>query len=148
MSPDLKEKRTLAVRLGEVLRKARLEASLTQADVAERAGLVTEVYGRVERGRMLPSLPKLRKLCLVLRVDANNALRLVGHEEPVWLEENTGPTLNDSPRMRRLQRTLRGLDEEQLAALHVMAHTLAKLSHRRSPPVAEEREPAPGPLTT
>jgi transcriptional regulator with XRE-family HTH domain len=149
MSSDpLKEKRKLAVGLGEVFREARQAASLTQADVAERAGLVTEVYGRVERGRMLPSLPKLRRLCVVLRVDANAALKLVGQDAPTWLEETPEPPLNDSPRMRRLQRTLRQLDEEHLAALHVMAHTLAKLYDRRGAPGTEEEELEPDPLTT
>ncbi|HEY0094437.1 MAG TPA: helix-turn-helix transcriptional regulator [Archangium sp.] len=128
---SLKTKRKLAVGVGEVLRAARQERSLTQADVAERAGMVTEVYGRVERGQMLPSLPKLRRLCLVLRVDANAALKLVGHEEPSWLEDTPEASVEGSPRMRRLLRTLRQLDDEQLAALHVMAHTLAKLSTPR-----------------
>jgi transcriptional regulator with XRE-family HTH domain len=144
---SLKTKRKLAVRVGEVLRAARQERSLTQADVADRAGMVTEVYGRVERGQMLPSLPKLRKLCLVLRVDANVALKLAGHEEPSWLEDTPEPDMEGSPRMRRLLRTLRQLDDEQLAALHVMANTLAKRSHPRQPRADGTEAPEQGPVT-
>jgi transcriptional regulator with XRE-family HTH domain len=144
---SLKTKRKLAVRVGEVLRAARQERALTQADVAERVGMVTEVYGRVERGQMLPSLPKLRKLCLVLRVDANAALKLVGHQAPSWLEDTPEPGAEGSPRMRRLLRTLRQLDDEQLAALHVMANTLAKLSTLRQPRAADTGKPKQGPVT-
>ena len=53
----------LARHLGKTARAARLLAKLTQADVAERVGIATEVYGRLERGAMLPSAPTLRKLC-------------------------------------------------------------------------------------
>jgi len=69
-------KKRLTVHLGEMLREARRKAELTQADVAERVGVVTEVYGRMERGNLTPSVLTLRKLCLVLRVDASAALGL------------------------------------------------------------------------
>lgn len=73
-------KKKLTVHLGEVLRSARLKAELTQADVAERVGVVTEVYGRMERGNLTPSVLTLRKLCMVLRVDASTALGLEASE--------------------------------------------------------------------
>jgi transcriptional regulator with XRE-family HTH domain len=147
MTPaPFKTKRKLAISLGEALRAARQEASLTQADVAERAGMSTEVYGRLERGHMLPSLPRLRRLCQVLRMDANVALKLTGRDAAAWLSDAPPRPSDDPPPLRRLVRTLRQLDPEQLAALSVMANTLAKLSGRHLPS-REEEEPSPDPLT-
>jgi transcriptional regulator with XRE-family HTH domain len=69
-------KKKLTVHLGEALRAARLKAELTQANVAERIGVATEVYGRMERGNLTPSVFSLRKLCMVLQLDADAALGL------------------------------------------------------------------------
>ena len=69
-------KKTLTVHLGETLRAARAQTVWTQADVAERVGVATEVYGRMERGQLTPSVPNLRKLCALLRMDAGEALDL------------------------------------------------------------------------
>ncbi|HEX8705831.1 MAG TPA: helix-turn-helix transcriptional regulator, partial [Myxococcaceae bacterium] len=41
----------LASTLGAVARAARMRAGLTQEDVAERIGMASEVYGRMERGQ-------------------------------------------------------------------------------------------------
>jgi transcriptional regulator with XRE-family HTH domain len=59
-------KKKLTVHLGEMLKEARLKAELTQVDVADRVGVATEVYGRMERGDLTPSVPSLRRLCVVL----------------------------------------------------------------------------------
>ena len=145
--PDpLKTKRKLAVCLGTILREARQRAELTQADVATNVGIVTEVYGRIERGQLLPSLPKLRKLCLFLQVDANAALKLDGHAPPLWLEETSGPSLEDPPQVRRLHRALRALDKEQLAAISGMVRLLVKQSPQRKPDAAKDEEPTPDSL--
>lgn len=53
--------------VGKAARSARLRLGLTQADVAERVNLASEVYGRLERGIMLPSVPTLRRLSLRAR---------------------------------------------------------------------------------
>jgi hypothetical protein len=90
---------------------------------------------------LLPSLPKLRKLCVFLQVDANAALKIDGHPPPQWPEESSGPDLDDSPRLRRLHRALRTLDEEQLAAINVMVRLLAKRSRQRKPDAAKEQSP-------
>ncbi len=113
----------MTVYLGEVLREARLKAELTQADVAERVGVATEVYGRIERGNLTPSVPNLRKLCMVLRVDASAALGLDVREAAAWLKESAAPS-EESPRLRRLLRTLRQLDDKQLSAVGYMARSL------------------------
>ncbi|WP_257455609.1 helix-turn-helix transcriptional regulator [Archangium lipolyticum] len=118
-------KKKLTFHLGVALREARLKAELTQADVADRVGVATEVYGRMERGHLTPSVPNLRKLCMVLRVDASAALGLAAGEAVTWLMESE-PTSEESPQMRRLIRTLRQLDNRQLAAIGYMARTLAQ----------------------
>jgi DNA-binding XRE family transcriptional regulator len=43
--------------LGESARAARLQLGLTQAEVAKKVRLKSGVYGRVERGMMMPSVP-------------------------------------------------------------------------------------------
>ena len=118
-------KKKMTVHLGEVLREARLKAELTQADVAERVGVATEVYGRIERGNLTPSVPNLRKLCMVLRVDASVALGLKADEAAAWLKEPE-PTSEESPRLRRLLRTLRQLDDKQLSTVGYVARSLAQ----------------------
>lgn len=62
--------------LGEVIREARERLGLTQAEVAKKVGLVTGVYGRIERGDMMPSVPSLWRLCLVLGMSSDVVLDL------------------------------------------------------------------------
>jgi transcriptional regulator with XRE-family HTH domain len=120
-------KKKLTVHLGTALREARLKTQWTQADVADRVGVATEVYGRMERGNLTPSVPNLRKLCLALRVDANAALGLDAREEAEWLK-GADPGSEDPPRLRRLVRTLRQLGDDQLAAISGMVRTIAQHS--------------------
>jgi transcriptional regulator with XRE-family HTH domain len=118
-------KKRLTVHLGTALREARLKTQWTQADVADRVGVATEVYGRMERGNLTPSVPTLRKLCVVLRLNASAALGLEAGEATTWLQESE-PTPEESPQMRRLLRTLRQLDGKQLTAVGYVARTLAQ----------------------
>ena len=122
-------KKKLTVHLGEALREARLKAELTQADVADRVGVATEVYGRMERGNLTPSVPNLRKLCMVLRVDASAALGLEAGEAGAWLKASEPPP-EESPRMRRLLRILRLLDDKQLKVVGFVARSLAQPESR------------------
>jgi transcriptional regulator with XRE-family HTH domain len=62
--------------LRENLKPARNRAKLSQADVAERIGIATEVYGKIERGDRLPRLRTLVKLALVLKVSVDVLLGL------------------------------------------------------------------------
>ncbi|WP_263436920.1 helix-turn-helix transcriptional regulator [Stigmatella hybrida] len=39
---------------------------MTQAEAAEGIGITPEVYGRMERGGVLPSVPTLLRMCLIL----------------------------------------------------------------------------------
>jgi transcriptional regulator with XRE-family HTH domain len=47
---------------GDLLREARLRAALTQAELADRAGIARSQISRYERGSVLPSLETLRRL--------------------------------------------------------------------------------------
>jgi transcriptional regulator with XRE-family HTH domain len=117
----------LAANVGEIARQARLRAGLTQADVAERVGLATEVYGRLERGRMLPSVPSLRRLCIALRMPSDTLLGLNTGEVPTWAAEAAPPEeFDEVPELRRLMRTLRKLEGSQLKLIGLVASALQK----------------------
>jgi transcriptional regulator with XRE-family HTH domain len=94
-------------RLGARLRRARMRLELTQAQVAREVGFVTTVYGRIERGDMLPSVPKLRELCLLLGISADVLLSL----RPAERTEPSGP--NESPELRRLSRLVCALPPDR-----------------------------------
>ena len=64
----------LARQIGSRARHARLSLKKTQADIAEAVDLVTEVYGRLERGDMLPSVPTLVRIAAALKVTPNDLL--------------------------------------------------------------------------
>ncbi|WNG40870.1 helix-turn-helix transcriptional regulator [Archangium minus] len=117
----------LAANVGEIAREARQRAGLTQADVAERVGLATEVYGRLERGRMLPSVPSLRRLCIALRTPSDIFLGLNTGEVPTWVAESApSEEYDEVPELRRLMRTLRKLDAAQLKLIGLVAAALQK----------------------
>ncbi|HEX5750846.1 MAG TPA: helix-turn-helix transcriptional regulator [Archangium sp.] len=115
----------LSKALGDAAREARLKAGLTQADVAERIGVATEVYGRLERGLLMPSVPTLRRICLALHMSADAMLALSSPQPPVW-EEPPPPAEQEQPAMRRLLRNVRKLNSTQIRALSLMASTLRR----------------------
>jgi transcriptional regulator with XRE-family HTH domain len=78
---------------------------LTQAQVAREVGFVTTVYGRIERGDMLPSVPKLHALCLMLGVSADVLLSLRS-------VERSSPT-DESPELQRLSRLVCALPPDR-----------------------------------
>ncbi len=115
---------TLKTFLGRETRAARLRLDLTQVEVAGRVKLSAAVYGRIERGLMLPSLPTLLRLCRALELDANALLGFSAPTPPPWL------TATRPARQRRavhsLLRTARRLRPWQLTALGTVAHALRR----------------------
>jgi transcriptional regulator with XRE-family HTH domain len=111
--------------LGAAVRTARVRAGLTQEDVAERIGMASEVYGRMERGQMLPRVENLRRLCLVLNVPPHILLGLEslaeGPLEPPQEEPEPRPRADDTSDMRRLLRRLRKLNATQVKLLSLIA---------------------------
>lgn len=57
------------VYVGERLKKQRTRRALTQAQVAERAGVTTATVARIERDEIEPRMTTLRKLAQGLEVD-------------------------------------------------------------------------------
>lgn len=60
---------------GDKLRQLRIDAGLTQRDVAERTGLKLSALSHYEHGRREPSLRNLRRLSLALGISADELLR-------------------------------------------------------------------------
>ncbi len=134
MSEAPKTPTSLARHLGATARQARLLADMSQDDVAELVDLATEVYGRLERGKMLPSVPTLVRLCRALTVDANSLLGIISTGElPPWFARD--PHLQgDSPHLRRLFRLARMLDKSHVQLLVALAYALRPdLAKKRNP---------------
>jgi transcriptional regulator with XRE-family HTH domain len=75
--------------IGEVARAAREGLGLTQAQVARKVGLSPPVYGRVERGGMMPSVPVLRAIAVALGVPTDALLAVSSSEVPTDLSPET-----------------------------------------------------------
>ena len=118
----------LASMLGAASRAARVRMGLTQADVAERIGMASEVYGRLERGHMLPSVQNLRRLCVVLNVPPHELLGLGENlaAPPPAKDKAAGVKVreDDTPEMRRLMRNLRKLSPVQLKLMNLVASAM------------------------
>lgn len=56
-------------KLGEILKKAREEKELTQAEVAEKSDMTVNYYAMIERGEVNPSMSKVRKLQKLLELN-------------------------------------------------------------------------------
>lgn len=118
----------LATKLGERARAARQRLNLTQEDVAERIGIATEVYGRLERGNMLPSVPTFRKLCSVLSLSADEALDLNAEGVVAPPPPPLPPEASEPAELRRLLRRARQLDRDALRVLSLVAAHLGQKS--------------------
>ncbi|MFE8596473.1 helix-turn-helix domain-containing protein [Archangium violaceum] len=103
MEDDLLQKR-----LGEAARTAREALGLTQAQVANAAEMSPAVYGRIERGGMMPSVPSLRRLAVALGVSPAVLLDMSAREVPA-----TDKDL--SPETRKVVGLLRTWPESKVA---------------------------------
>jgi len=63
------------------LRVLRAMRDLTQADLAERAGITRASVNAIEGGRMIPSIFLALKLARVLDVSVDNLFQLSGEEQ-------------------------------------------------------------------
>lgn len=117
---DINELRRI---VGAALSAARERTGLTQAEVASRVGIAAAVYGRIERGHMLPSVPTLRQLCLALDISANVLIGLNPEEMKVAASLEAG---GDSPELRRFANALRTLSPASLRALSALVSVIAK----------------------
>lgn len=101
--------RPVVRKLARGLHAARVRAGLSGAEVARRAGVSAAQYRRFEQGAVSPSLPTLRRLCLVLAVTSDELLGL-----GEWR----------TPALRRLMEAARGLTEAQLRMLRMLVRSL------------------------
>ena len=93
--------------LGEVARAARERLGLTQAQVARQAGIAANVYGRIERGGMMPAVPTLRKLARTLGISADALLALSPTDVAASVDA-PAPEGSLSPELLQLVCMLRG----------------------------------------
>ncbi|AGC45580.1 DNA-binding protein [Myxococcus stipitatus DSM 14675] len=70
----------LAITIGSRARAAREKLGLTRAEVAERVGLDEPVYGRLERGKMLPKAVILHRLSEALGLSPQDLMGLAPGE--------------------------------------------------------------------
>ncbi|WP_434300636.1 helix-turn-helix domain-containing protein [Corallococcus exiguus] len=115
----------LATRIGSAAREARTQLGLTQAEVAEKLGLAHMVYSRLERGKMLPSVQTLLRMCSVLRISSDELLGIADADEGAKSgkkERGQG----GAPKLRQLTGLARKMDEDQLDALVTVAQVLLR----------------------
>ncbi len=124
----------LQPRLGKVLRIARMRLGLTQAEVARELGVVTDVYGRLERGDMLPSVSNLRRVCLLLGLSSDELLSLE-HVEDEHSPRRPAILTEGPPEFRRLVGHLRDWSPGDLRLLYqlVIAMEEAKAARGDEP---------------
>ncbi len=82
---------TLRASISQTAKAARLRLGLSQADVAASIGIAMEVYGRLERGLMAPSVGTLRRLCVALGISADEAFGLESSGAPAAALEPAQP---------------------------------------------------------
>ncbi len=63
-----------AQKIGDSIKRIRLEQDQTQADVAKRAGLSTNYYARIERGDAAATIEALQKIARALSVKSADIL--------------------------------------------------------------------------
>jgi transcriptional regulator with XRE-family HTH domain len=114
----------LAAVIGKAARAAREQLGLTQAEVAELMDLSPIVYNRLERGRMLPSVPTLVRLCETLKASPEVVL---GFNRPATRSRGRDkPADEDPPSLHHLTGLARKMDEPQREALIHMAKVLLR----------------------
>jgi transcriptional regulator with XRE-family HTH domain len=96
---------TLARRLRDVLRDARLRKHLSRQDLEERTGISVNTLAKYESTDQQPSPGKLAALCMALEIDPREALRFaLGEGEGEHLQQK------DPQLWQRYDRFLKGLE--------------------------------------
>ncbi|PTL83096.1 helix-turn-helix domain-containing protein [Vitiosangium sp. GDMCC 1.1324] len=135
--PQVSPKDSLRQTIGSAAREARLHMGLTQEEVAERLGIATEVYGRLERGVIAPSISTLRKLCLTLYLSADKMLGTANTGEAIPAAEAAHPQPPDSRHMQRMLQRARKLPPQSLRLLSQLAVLLSKQAPTPAKPSQE-----------
>lgn len=101
--------------IGAVARAARERIGLNQSQVARLAGISPQVYGRIERGLMLPAVPTLRKISTALGISADALLDLKPSDVSRSVKEP--PPAELTPEARQLVHIVRGLPPKKVKAM-------------------------------
>ena len=88
-----------AKRIGSLIAQRRKARGLTQAQVAESMGISNDALSRMERGGIMPSIPRLIQLSQILNCQTADFLT------------HSSPTLSDQS--KRLETLLSKLDESE-----------------------------------
>ena len=117
----------LARMIGEMAAEARHRAGLTQVEVAALVEITPMVYSRMERGKVMPSVPTLRRLCRALHVSSDALLGLAGEGAASEPDQDSRRKQEDaSASLRRLLTLVLRMDAKQLQALTGMAGALLR----------------------
>ena len=113
--------------IGRAARQARRARKLTQEDVADRVGVSTQFYGRIERGNALPSVTTLRRMLEVLDMRADSLLG-VSMSEAAGSDDDATQAQHeaDNPPLRRLMRYLRRASPVTLQVVKVLLDEIEK----------------------
>lgn len=109
--------KALAAPFAQRLRAARQARKWTQAELAERADIAVEVYGRLERGRALPRADTLVNLASALGTTTDDLLGLGGAVAQRRHVSEQQAEYGDSTEFRRLVRRLR---RESRRTIHLL----------------------------
>ncbi len=113
--------------IGRAARQARRARKLTQEDVADRVGVSTQFYGRIERGNALPSVTTLRRMLEVLDMSADVLLGVSLSEAASSDDAITQAQYEaDNPPLRRLMRYLRRASPVTLQVVAVLLDEIEK----------------------
>lgn len=104
--------REIDPKLGELMKKTRLERRLTQEEVAEMIGCHSQYYKNLENSKGMPSIPLLCKIMHALNISANDY---------VYPNQNKGNPVYES-----LQILLSQCSEYHLSVLLATAEALLK----------------------
>ena len=99
-------------KLGELIKKTRLERRLTQEEVAELIGCHSQYYKNLENGKGMPSVPMFCKIMRALHISS---------DEYVWPNQN-----RNNPTYQSLLNILSQCDDYKLSVLHATAEALLR----------------------
>ena len=122
--------------LGDALRAARERAGLSQAALARLAGAHPSQYGEVERGEQRFGRERLRRVAVVLGLDAEETLRLAGYRERGGVMSTLRPSrpyaaLGETLRAARTQAGLSQRAAGRAAGVGTTQYSLAERGYER-----------------
>lgn len=87
--------------IGMRIKSVRKALRLTQAQVAEKAGIDTSFYGQIERGVNIPSLRTFAAIAGALKVDPADLFGRPGHRKERLYETALGSLLDGLDQKRK-----------------------------------------------